>query len=182
MSEQLLFVGMGGQGLQAMATLIAEAAAEEGRQVIYSTTYGGSQRGGLSKANVIISDKRIGAPVTFPGEATALVAMSDEAVKTYEHYLESGALMLVNSDMVEAEPSRADIRVLKIPMQALAKEMNNERGANMIALGALLHCVRVVKEDSVTGQLEAMFTGRKAHLAAPSIEAVRRGAEAAARL
>ena len=57
MSErELLFTGIGGQGVQLAAQVIARAAIAEGKEVQLFGSYGGMMRGGDTLATLVIGD------------------------------------------------------------------------------------------------------------------------------
>jgi len=64
MSEivKIALAGEGGQGVQSVAQILTEAAALEGKEILYIPNFGVEQRGGVSIAFVQIGDQKIGAP------------------------------------------------------------------------------------------------------------------------
>ena len=59
-THQLVFTGSGGQGLISAAIILGEAAVIcEGLEAIQSQSYGAAARGGATRADVIISNKKI---------------------------------------------------------------------------------------------------------------------------
>ena len=61
MAIKIALAGEGGQGVQVIANILAEAANAEGKEAIYIPNFGVEQRG-VSIAYVQIDDKRIGSP------------------------------------------------------------------------------------------------------------------------
>ncbi len=161
MMERILLSGTGGQGVQVIAKMLAEAIAEEEKyELIYTALYSGVQRGGDSTANLIVSDKPIGAPMIIPGEITALLAMSNAALATYESYLAPGALLLLDRSMVTDAPSRSDVQVETVDTGAIIREAGNPRAANLAALGALLKHKPVASPEKILQTIEATFAGK----------------------
>lgn len=81
MSEKITKIaiaGEGGQGVQMIAEILAEAANQMGKNAIYIPNFGVEQRGGVSIAFVQISDGPIGAPKFV--EADILIPVSPRAV------------------------------------------------------------------------------------------------------
>lgn len=76
---KIALAGEGGQGVQSIAEILAEAANEQGKQALYIPNFGVEQRGGVSIAYVQISDGPIGAP-KFQ-KADILIPLSPRAVK-----------------------------------------------------------------------------------------------------
>ena len=62
MERELLITGIGGQGVQLAAQVLARAATLEGREVMYLGLYGGMMRGGNTDSTVVVADAPIIAP------------------------------------------------------------------------------------------------------------------------
>lgn len=93
---KIALAGEGGQGVQTIAMLLAEAAYQNGRQAIYIPNFGVEQRGGVSIAYVQISDEPIGAPRFKEGDV--VVALSDRAIERVQiHVGENTVLVYDNS-------------------------------------------------------------------------------------
>ena len=72
--RELLITGIGGQGVQLAAQVIAQAATLEGRDVMFFGIYGGMMRGGNTDSTVVVADGPITAP---PVVAARLVGDRD---------------------------------------------------------------------------------------------------------
>ena len=59
MEREVLFTGVGGQGVQLAAQTLARAAALEGREVMLFGVYGGTMRGGNTDSTIVIGDAPI---------------------------------------------------------------------------------------------------------------------------
>lgn len=73
MERQLLITGIGGQGVQLAAQVIASAVIAEGRQVQLFGSYGGMMRGGNTDATLVFADGPIEAPPTISRTWSAIV-------------------------------------------------------------------------------------------------------------
>src|SRR5262245_25279538 len=62
MEREIIFTGIGGQGIQLMAKVLAQAAAGDGKQVMLFGVYGGAMRGSASESTLVIGDEAIQAP------------------------------------------------------------------------------------------------------------------------
>lgn len=99
---KIALAGEGGQGVQSIAEILAEAANEEGKQALYIPNFGVEQRGGVSIAYVQIGDKQIGAP-KFQ-KADILIPLSARAVRrTAEHASQETIYIYDNSLIAEGE-------------------------------------------------------------------------------
>lgn len=96
---KIALAGEGGQGVQTIAMMLAEAAHEQGKHAIYIPNFGVEQRGGVSIAYVQIADELIGAPRFKEGDI--VVALSDRAVERVQmHVGENTVLVYDNSPSV----------------------------------------------------------------------------------
>lgn len=177
MNEQIIIAGFGGQGVLSMGKMLAEAGMIEGREVTWLPSYGPEMRGGTSNCSVIISDDWIGAPNIT--QATAVIAMNAPSLDKFESYVAPGALLFINSSIIERKAVRTDIEVHYVPANDIAEELGNSRVANMVMLGAYLAKKPIVKVDTVIDQLKEVLGAKKAHLIPLNREAIERGAQAA---
>jgi 2-oxoglutarate ferredoxin oxidoreductase subunit gamma len=67
-----------------------------------------------------------------------------------------GGLLVLNSSLIEAEPSRADIEVLNVPCSALAREVGDERVISIVALAAAMARRPIVSPASVRRAVVAL--------------------------
>src|SRR3977135_2851608 len=77
MERELLITGIGGQGVQLAAQVLARAATLEGREVMFLGLYGGMMRGGNTDSTVVIADAPIAAPPVV-ARAWSAIAMHDD--------------------------------------------------------------------------------------------------------
>ena len=62
MEREIFLTGIGGQGVQLAARILALAATREGRYVMSLGTYGGTMRGGNTDSTVVVADEPIASP------------------------------------------------------------------------------------------------------------------------
>lgn len=158
MQQEFIFAGFGGQGVLLMGQLIAYAALYEGKRVSWIPSYGPEMRGGTANCTVIISDREIGSPVVT--RPSCVVAMNLPSLDKFEERVKPGGVLVLNSSMINREPQRTDITVIKVPATDTASELGNPRVANMVALGAVLEATQVV---TLEGLLKTMEKKLPAH-------------------
>ena len=146
-----IFAGFGGQGVLSMGLNLAQAALIEGRNVTYLPSYGAEVRGGTANCTVAISDEEIASPVASSPEF--VVAMNQPSMVRFQNQIQSGGVFLVNSTLVEAESSRGDIEVVKVPATRIAEELGSPRSANMVMLGALTRKSNLVSLSTIVDEL-----------------------------
>lgn len=170
---QIQLTGSGGQGLILAGIIMAEAAIQEGFQVIQTQAYGPEARGGASKADVIIGKSFI--DYLHVKEADVLLALSQEACNKYLPIVRKGALVILDSMLVESVPETEAV-ILRLPIVRTAKnEIGKELVANIVAMGALNEAANLLSwpslEAAVKDRVPAAFfeLNRKALFAGRSL-------------
>ena len=158
--------GIGGQGIQLVAKLLAEAAIREGRQVMMFGIFMGMIRGGSSESTVVLADDEILSPPIVP-EIWSVLAMHPEGLSKLAPKVRPGGVLVRNATMVLQAPAWDGVRDVAVPATDLAKEMGQPLGASMIGLGALAATTRVVELGSLVDALAAVLPPhRQKHVAA----------------
>ena len=144
--------GSGGQGIITAAIVLAEAAGVyNGRYVCQTQSYGPEVRGGVSKAEVVISNKVIDYPRAIKPDL--LLAMDQASCDTYFLDLERDGLLVIDSTLVTQVPTS---RVVGIPFTQIArKELGKKVVANMVALGAVGQLCQFLSQKSLEAALMA---------------------------
>ncbi len=142
-----------------MGLNLAQAAMMEEKNVTYLPAYGAEVRGGTANCTVAISDEEIASPVASSPEF--VVVMNLPSLIRFQNHLESGGILLVNSSLVEAEISRGDIEVVKVPASSLADKLGSPKSANMVMLGALIKKSNLVSLSSVTETLKITLENKR---------------------
>lgn len=151
---KIILAGEGGQGVQSVAEIIAEAANEEGREALYIPNFGVEQRGGVSVAYLQIGDEAIGFPKFQI--ADIVIALSDRAVHRTRQYVGPGTVFVYDSGIEGVEdaiPTNAK-KVLPIPALQVAKDELNPRVFNIIIMGAVVRATNVVSEARAKDAIE----------------------------
>jgi len=160
MTEQIILAGFGGQGVLLAGQIIAYAGMNEGKNVSWLPSYGPEMRGGTANCNVVVSDEEVGSPVVV--EADCLIVMNRPSLEKYEKDLKPGGLLLLDSDLIEIEPTRSDIKVIKVPANSLAEQAGSIKAANMVMLGAYNACAHVVQNKTIIECEQALELGAQA--------------------
>jgi indolepyruvate ferredoxin oxidoreductase beta subunit len=107
----VVFAGLGGQGVLKASDILAEAAFRSGFDVKKSELHGMSQRGGSVSSNVRFGDE-IFSPMVPPGEADYLVVLEADQVEVNRTQLRCGGV-LIPPDLVDESvlPNRKSLNV-----------------------------------------------------------------------
>ncbi len=143
-----MLAGIGGQGIQLAAQILARAAIHEELQVMYLGTYGGTMRGGNTDATLVIADQRILAPPLVSHVSSAL-AMHHAFWGPVEQKLRPGAVVAMNDTVFEGEPKGEDLRLLRVPATRIASDLGHPLGACMLLLGAWAAATELVGLESL---------------------------------
>lgn len=172
MKHELIFSGIGGQGVLLVGQMLCSAAVSKGHQVTWVPFYGQEKRGGRTMCEIVISDE-VGSPIVSAAEI--VMVMDEKSLKDYEERVMPGGLLIINSSMITTEPTRQDINVKKVPFNEIAKEIGNPRTANMAALGSVLKHFNLISTDSVNKEIEKAFMTKKPEIVDINIKALQAG-------
>jgi 2-oxoglutarate ferredoxin oxidoreductase subunit gamma len=180
MQTEILISGFGGQGVLFAGQLLAYAAMDNGHHVTWIPSYGPEMRGGTAHCTVIISDDEIGSPLVR--NPLGIIAMNMPSLDKYESLVASGGVFVVNSSLMTRKATRADIRIVEVPANAIAEEFGNSKMANIVLLGALIAATGAMSLREIEDALKNHLPERHRKLLEANIQALRKGAEMAERV
>lgn len=151
---KIALAGEGGQGVQSVAEIIAEAANEEGREALYIPNFGVEQRGGVSVAFLQIGDEPIGSPKFQT--ADIVVALSDRAVLRTRQYVDGKTTFVYDTSIegVENELPQNAGRILAIPAIEVSKNELHPRVFNIVIMGAVIQATGVIPLEKAKEAIE----------------------------
>jgi 2-oxoglutarate ferredoxin oxidoreductase subunit gamma len=173
MQHGTIVAGFGGQGILFCGSVLAQAALLEGREVSWMPSYGPEMRGGTASCTVIIADRPIGSPLV--DAADSAIVLNPPSLAKFEPLLAPGGLLVINSSLIEAEPTRSDIEVLQMPCTKIARDAGDDRLVSIVALGGLIARRPIVNHESVYAAIRYLLSGKKAHLIEADLAAFERG-------
>ncbi len=165
MSErEVLLTGIGGQGVQLAAQVLARAAVLEDRHVLLFGVYGGAMRGMNTDATVVIAEEPVQAPPLL-SRAWSAIAMHDRYWAPVAPKLADGGLVVLNDATFHAPLDEGRYAVHRIRAAELAAAAGNELAASMVILGAYVGLTGIVGVDAVVaGMRESVPAYRRQHL------------------
>ncbi|HIE17157.1 MAG TPA: indolepyruvate oxidoreductase subunit beta [Dehalococcoidia bacterium] len=153
-AQNILMVGVGGQGTVLASDMLGETAIAAGCDVKKTDTLGMAQRGGSVVSHVRVAD-RVWSPLIKEGEADILVAFEKLEAVRWSCYLRADGVALVNNqavpplsvslgvhrypddeEVVESLRKWTD-RIYFVDAVGKARELGDVRTANMFMLGCL---------------------------------------------
>lgn len=151
--------GVGGQGIALAGNLLGKAAAlYDGKEAVFTQTYGPEARGGASRADVKISERAIAYP--FVIEPDILAVLFQEAYEKFRPQLTPGGLLIIESALVN--PREEDAAAVRLPAIEIAGDLGNKLAANIVVLGYIIGATGVVELESM--QQAIRDSVRPAHL------------------
>ena len=147
-----IFAGFGGQGVLSIGLNLAQAAMIEGKYLTYLPSYGAEVRGGTANCTIAISDEEIASPVASAPEF--VVAMNKPSMVRFQNQIQSGGILFINSSLIDAEISRGDIDVVRVPAGDIAEKLGSPKSANMVMLGSFIKKSNLVSISTVIEELK----------------------------
>jgi 2-oxoglutarate ferredoxin oxidoreductase subunit gamma len=175
--RELLLTGIGGQGVQLGAQILARAAVLEGREVMLFGVYGGAMRGGNTDSTVVVSDAPIQAP-PIVSQAWSAVVMHHEFWEPIRAKLRPGGPVLVNATLFEGEIDSDAHQVVEVPASRIAADVGNPLGGSLVAVGAYAAATGLVGIDSLVEAMERALPERRRQHAEGNARALRAGFDA----
>ena len=189
MKKDIILAGVGGQGILSIATVIGEAALKENLNIKQAEVHGMSQRGGDVQSNLRISSDPIASDLIPKGCADLIISLEPMEALRYLPYLAKDGWIVTNTEPIVNIPNYPAIEdinaelakianVIKVDVDAIAKEAGNPRGANIVLLGACSHLLGIEPEKFEQG-IERIFARKGEAIVDSNLKAFRAGQKAA---
>jgi len=170
---EILIGGVGGQGVILAGIILGVAATLfDGKKAVQTQAYSSEQRGGMARAEVIISSE----PITDPQvrRPDILMALAQDAVNRHIKKVKPSGLVIYDADLVKEIPQDG-WQLLGVPATSLAdQEMNNIIVANLILLGQLIKKTGILSVEAVEKAIAANVPAKAKEL---NLKAFQRGLE-----
>lgn len=184
-AKNILFVGVGGQGIILASKILSGALVEAGYDVKMSEVHGMAQRGGSVTTQVRYGEK-IYSPIIGKGEADIIVSFEKMEALRWLDYLKPDGRVVINDyeipsapilvgkekypeGIIEALKDKTNVTVFKA--SDIAKELGNIKAMNIVLLGSLVKAMGLenlnwekaikenVKEKFIDMNIEAFNKG-----------------------
>ena len=190
MKQDIILCGVGGQGILSIATIIGWAALDQNLQLKQAEVHGMSQRGGDVQSNLRVSDTTINSDLIPRGACDLIISLEPMEALRYVPYLAPGGWIITNTqpfvnipnypemDAVNADLDRVG-NVIRLDVDALAKEVNSPRSANMVLLGAAASVLQMLTPELLEDGIKHVFARKGEAIVDTNIAAFRAGLAAA---
>ncbi len=161
MTKSILLVGVGGQGTILASKILTLGLMEAGYDVKMSEIHGMSQRGGSVSSQVRYGDE-VYSPVIEKGTADIIVSFEKmEALRALD-YLKEGGVLVVNNEQIDSmsvitgqeeypddvlDIIKSHAKATVINATELARDLGNEKAANIILLGTIIKAMGLENID-----------------------------------
>ena len=173
MKEEVIIAGFGGQGVMSMGKILAYAGMKEQKEVSWIPSYGPEMRGGTDHCTVTISDKKIASPMS--SNPDNIIVMNYPSLEKFINKVKSEGLVLINSSLINSTVDRKDVEVIEVPANAIARELGNNKIANMVMLGAYISRKNNIGIYPVKKALKEVLPVRRHNLIPLNEKALKRG-------
>ena len=165
MKKELLFSGIGGQGVITLGETLCDAAIKAGYNVTFVPFYGQEKRGGRTMCNIVISD---GVESPIISEADIMLIFDERSLHDYQDLMSPEGTLIINSSMVQVEPSVECKDIRKIPF--------NDKTANVVAMGYIAKLLPEIPYEIIKEKVADSFAA-KPKLIPVNMEAIQKGYE-----
>ncbi|OLS19750.1 MAG: 2-oxoglutarate synthase subunit KorC [Candidatus Heimdallarchaeota archaeon LC_3] len=176
---EIIFSGMGGQGLVSAGSILARAMILfDNRNATQSQNYGPESRGGLSISEVIISEGEIDYPKVI-ARPKVLVTLSEESFNHFLPKMEGVGHLIADPEIIKIvdqyQEKFPEVKFHKIRITREAELLGNKIVGNIIVLGVLTSILNL-NVEAIKKAIELQFS-TKQKLIPMNIKALERGIE-----
>ena len=163
MKRDIILAGVGGQGILSIATVIGDAALNEGLYLKQAEVHGMSQRGGDVQSNLRISSEPIYSDLIPKGGADIIISLEPMEALRYLPYLKEDGWIVSSSKPFVNIPNYPDIEEVLAHVKAVehhvlvdVEELAKQAGApvqaaNMVLLGAAIPMLGIDYDKMIEG-------------------------------
>ena len=186
MKCDIILAGVGGQGILSIATVIGDAALNEGLYLKQAEVHGMSQRGGDVQSNLRLSSEPIYSDLIPKGGADLIISLEPMEALRYLPYLKEDGWIVTSSKPFVNIPNYPDIdeiyrliasspHHLLLDVETLAKEAGAPaQAANMVLLGAAIPMLGIDHDKMVEG-VRRIFARKGEAIVAANVAAIEAG-------
>lgn len=168
MKRDIILAGVGGQGILSIATVIGSAALEQNLSLKQAEVHGMSQRGGDVQSHLRLSDATIHSDLIPLGGADIIISMEPMEALRYLPFLAKDGWIITNTVPLKNIPNYPEMEavnaalakvknVVALDAEAIAKEVQSPRSANMVLLGASAAVMEILEPEKLRDGIRRIF-------------------------
>ena len=170
----VILTGIGGQGIQLCAKVLANAAVADGLHVMLSSYFGGEMRGGRTEATVIVRENPI---VDLP----PIVPRLDALIVLHSEFLADAVPRLTADPLVVADawawPDDAGSDAVRVPAREIAADLGVPVAAGLALVGAFAQLTGVATPAALETAVRDLVPPHRAAALEANLAALTAGAE-----
>ena len=189
MKRDIILAGVGGQGILSIATVIGDAALNEGLYLKQAEVHGMSQRGGDVQSNLRLSSDPIYSDLIPLQGADIIISLEPMEALRYLPYLKPEGWIVTSSkpfvnipNYPDIEDVIAQVKAIKnhvlVDVEELAKQAGAPaQAANMVLLGAAIPMLDIDYDKIIAG-VQRIFSRKGESVVASNVAAIEAGFQA----
>jgi indolepyruvate ferredoxin oxidoreductase beta subunit len=189
MKRDIILAGVGGQGILSIATVIGDAALNEGLYLKQAEVHGMSQRGGDVQSNLRLSSDPIYSDLIPLQGADIIISLEPMEALRYLPYLKPDGWIVTSSKPFVNIPNYPDlneviacVKEIKnhvlVDVEELAKQAGAPaQAANMVLLGAAIPMLDI-DHDKIIAGVQRIFSRKGEAIVASNVAAIEAGYQA----
>lgn len=169
MTRNIIFAGVGGQGILSIATIIGDAATRTGINLKQAEVHGMSQRGGDVQSNMRLSTEKIWSDLIPEGKTDIIISMEPMEAMRYLPFLDKEGWIITSTDTFrniptypEEEAIQGELKKFKnlvaFPLDKIAKENSMPKCANVILLGMASKFFSIITKEELRKSITNVFS------------------------
>jgi indolepyruvate ferredoxin oxidoreductase beta subunit len=186
MKRDIILAGVGGQGILSIATVIGDAALNEGLYLKQAEVHGMSQRGGDVQSNLRLSSEPIYSDLIPKAGADIIISLEPMEALRYLPYLKPDGWIVTSSKPFVNIPNYPDIddvlarikeldNYVLVDVEELAKQAGAPaQAANMVLLGAAIPMLDMDYDKIIAG-VKRIFERKGEAVVTANIAAIEAG-------
>ena len=185
MKRDIILAGVGGQGILSIATVIGDAALNEGLYLKQAEVHGMSQRGGDVQSNLRLSSEPIYSDLIPKGGADIIISLEPMEALRYLPYLKEEGWIVTSSkpfvnipnypEMADVTAALESLPSVAMDIEEVAKNAGNARGANMVLLGMAARYLQILTPDQLCDAIRTIFARKGEAVVEANIKAFQAG-------
>lgn len=188
MKSDIILLGVGGQGILSIASIIGLAAIENDLCLKQAEVHGMSQRGGDVQSHLRLSSHPVHSDLIPYGKADLIISVEPMESLRYLPWLSASGWLVTNStpfvnidDYPPVEDILSRIRKLEnhkiVDADEIARQIGSARSGNVVILGAASHYLDLPWK-SLEKAVVTLFSKKSPELADLNLKALRAGRNA----
>src|ERR1051325_1738899 len=175
---ELYITGIGGQGIQLTAKILALAALHEDRHVLWTADYGFTMRGGSSIASVVIGARPLNALPVIAGADAAMILHHEYVDKPLSR-LRPGALVVTDRQLLDKLPPMPDQEIVAVDAAGVAREVGSFMTGGLALLSSFCTLTGLVRCESLVEAMTATVPSYRTEHVEKNARAIRLAAQRA---